>query len=70
MTPPVRELRPALDAAADGATVALPEPGVGIPSALEQLLAKGRLRATLLMLGGAIPFAAGARAQGPGVADR
>ena len=51
MTPPVRELRPALDAAADGATVALPEPGVGIPSALEQLLAKGRLRATLLMLG-------------------
>jgi manganese transport protein len=51
VTPPVRELRPALDAAADGATVALPEPGVGIPSALEQLLAKGRLRATLLMLG-------------------
>jgi manganese transport protein len=31
--------------------VALPEPGVGIPSALEQLLARGRLRATLAMLG-------------------
>ncbi len=38
-------------AAAKGASVALPEPGVGIPSALEQLLAKGRLRATLAMLG-------------------
>ena len=38
-------------AAAEGASVALPEPGVGIPSALEQLLAKGRLRATLTMLG-------------------
>jgi manganese transport protein len=41
----------ALEAAAEGASVALPEPGVGIPSALEQLLAKGRLRATLAMLG-------------------
>jgi manganese transport protein len=51
MTPPARELRPVLEGATDGATVALPEPGVGIPSALEQLLAKGRLRATLLMLG-------------------
>jgi manganese transport protein len=38
-------------AAAEGASVALPDPGVGIPSALEQLLAKGRLRATLAMLG-------------------
>jgi manganese transport protein len=51
MTPPPPELRPALEAAADGATVALPEAAIGIPSALEQLLAKGRLRATLLMLG-------------------
>jgi manganese transport protein len=43
---------PALEGAAvEGASVALPEPGVGIPSALEQLLAKGRLRATLAMLG-------------------
>ncbi len=40
-------LRPA--AALEGASVALPEPGV--PSALEQLLARGRLRATLTMLG-------------------
>jgi manganese transport protein len=41
----------ALEGAAEGASVALPEPGAGIPSALEQLLAKGRLRATLAMLG-------------------
>lgn len=40
-------LRPA--AALEGAAVALPEPGA--PSALEQLLARGRLRATLTMLG-------------------
>ncbi len=40
-------LRPA--AALEGASVALPEPGA--PSALEQLLARGRLRATLAMLG-------------------
>jgi manganese transport protein len=50
MTPPPRELRPALEGATDGATVALPEPAA-IPSALEQLLARGRLRATLFMLG-------------------
>ena len=42
---------PALEAASDGAPVALPDPGVGVPSALEQLLAKGRVRATLAMLG-------------------
>jgi manganese transport protein len=43
---------PALEtAAADGASVALPDPGAGVPSALEQLLAKGRVRATLAMLG-------------------
>jgi manganese transport protein len=41
---------PALGGAgADGSSVALPEPGT--PSALEQLLAKGRVRATLAMLG-------------------
>jgi manganese transport protein len=54
VTPPTRELRPAFEAAADGeATVALGGAGVsvGIPSALEQLLARGRLRATLTMLG-------------------
>jgi len=35
----------------EGASVALPDAGAGIPSALEQLLAKGRVRATLAMLG-------------------
>jgi manganese transport protein len=44
--PPVRRV-PALE----GASIALPDPGDGIPSALELLLAKGRLRATLWMLG-------------------
>jgi manganese transport protein len=34
-----------------GGAVALPDPALVIPSALEQLLAKGRLRATLAMLG-------------------
>jgi manganese transport protein len=48
-------LRPAaaLDGAAvalDGGTVALPDAAV-VPSALEQLLARGRLRATVAMLG-------------------
>jgi len=37
--------------AADGAALGIGEPGAGIPSALDQLLAKGRLRATLAMLG-------------------
>jgi manganese transport protein len=41
-------LRPA--GALEGASVALPE-AVAVPSALEQLLARGRLRATLAMLG-------------------
>jgi manganese transport protein len=41
----------ALEGAGEGTTVALPEPGVVIPSALEQLLARGRVRATLAMLG-------------------
>src|ERR1700736_1667223 len=52
MTPLQRAPVPALEgAAAEGASVALPDPGVAIPSALEQLLAKGRVRATLAMLG-------------------
>ena len=43
---------PALEGAtAEGAGVALPEAGAALPSALEQLLARGRLRATLAMLG-------------------
>jgi manganese transport protein len=41
----------AVEGAGEGAAVALPEAGVAIPSALEQLLAKGRVRATLAMLG-------------------
>jgi manganese transport protein len=46
----LRRVIPALGgASADGSSVALPE--AGAPSALEQLLAKGRLRATLTMLG-------------------
>jgi manganese transport protein len=51
MTPLQRAPVPALEGAAEGAAVALPDPGAGIPSALEELLAKGRLRATLAMLG-------------------
>ena len=49
MTPPPR--RPIPVGALEGASIALPDPGDGIPSALELLLAKGRLRATLWMLG-------------------
>ena len=41
----------ALEGAFEGASVALPDPGIGIPSALELLLAKGRVRSTLWMLG-------------------
>ncbi len=52
MTPPPGELRPALEGAvAEGASAALGEPRPLAPSALEQLLAKGRLRSTLAMLG-------------------
>ena len=40
-----------LEGAAEGASIALPDPAAAIPSALEQLLAKGRIRATLAMLG-------------------
>ncbi len=46
--PPPPPLEPELG---PGGAVALPDPGLAIPSALEQLLAKGRLRATLAMLG-------------------
>jgi manganese transport protein len=42
---------PALEGAAEGASAALPDPGAGVPSALDELLAKGRVRATLAMLG-------------------
>jgi manganese transport protein len=51
MTPLTSTPIPALEGAAEGASVALPDPGAGIPSALDQLLAKGRVRATLAMLG-------------------
>ena len=52
MTPPPGAIHePALEgAAADGASVALRE-GAAVRSPLEELLAKGRLRATLAMLG-------------------
>ncbi len=52
MTPPPGSIRePALEGAtADGASVALRE-GAAVRSPLEELLAKGRLRATLAMLG-------------------
>jgi manganese transport protein len=50
MTPPPPIAEPALEAAgADGASVALRD--VAAPSPLERLLARGRLRATLAMLG-------------------
>jgi manganese transport protein len=45
-----RDPVPALEGAGEG-LVAVPEPADGGPSALDQLLAKGRLRATLAMLG-------------------
>jgi manganese transport protein len=46
-----RPEHPGVIEGASGAAVALPEPGASIPSALDQLMAKGRLRATLAMLG-------------------
>jgi manganese transport protein len=46
--PPVRELRPALEGATEGAQIALGEQSA---SALDELLARGRVRATLAMLG-------------------
>ena len=42
---------PVPQGAAAGVAAGLPELGAGIPSALEQLLSKGRVRATLAMLG-------------------
>ena len=51
MTPLPGAPVPALETVTKGASVALPDAGFGVPSALEQLLAKGRVRATLAMLG-------------------
>jgi len=52
MTPAEATLTPAVAVAVDGgsATIAVPDAAV-VPSALEQLLSRGRLRATLAMLG-------------------
>jgi manganese transport protein len=50
MTPPPGEVRIPIAAGAEGATVALPDL-VAAPSPLDRLLARGRLRATLFMLG-------------------
>src|SRR5262249_7107111 len=51
MTPLPGAPVPALESASKGASVALPDAGLGVPSSLEELLAKGRVRATLAMLG-------------------
>jgi manganese transport protein len=51
LSPPPRELRPALETVGEADGIALGDPVAAIPSALEQLLARGRLRATLWMLG-------------------
>ena len=54
MTPLRPDPAPALQGAVEGASVALPGELGGTlagPSALDQLLAKGRVRATLTMLG-------------------
>src|ERR1700694_4958539 len=48
--PPAAPIRIPAGAGADGQTIPLAEP-VLVPSPLERLLAKGRLRATLAMLG-------------------
>jgi manganese transport protein len=46
-----RPAHPGVIEGAAAASVAMPAPGASIPSALDQLLARGRLRATLAMLG-------------------
>lgn len=46
-----RKPAPALQSAAEAGSIALRRPEVAVPSALEQLLAKGRMRATIAMLG-------------------
>ena len=51
MTPVRPTQAPALEGAAEAASVALIEPATSIPSVLEQHLSRGRLRATLAMLG-------------------
>jgi manganese transport protein len=50
VTPPPSPIRGALLEGADGQAVALPET-IAVPTPLERLLARGRLRATLAMLG-------------------
>jgi manganese transport protein len=50
LTPP-RPGVPALEGATEGAALTLPDPALRGASALEQLLAKGRLRASVAMLG-------------------
>jgi manganese transport protein len=50
VTPPPTGPRPALDGPSD-ASISLTDGAVALPSALELLLAKGRIRATLAMLG-------------------
>src|SRR5437763_13769669 len=51
MTPARPTPVPALEGAAEGAAIALPDAGSGIPSALDHYLSRGRLRAILAMLG-------------------
>ena len=51
MTPASPTAVPALEGATEGASIALPDAGAGIPSALDNYLSRGRLRATLAMLG-------------------
>jgi manganese transport protein len=48
---PARPGVPALEGATEGAALTLPDPALRGASALEQLLAKGRLRASMAMLG-------------------
>lgn len=50
MTPPETTLTPVVAAEGGPATIAIPD-SIVVPSALEQLLSRGRLRATLAMLG-------------------
>ena len=51
MSPTRRPPVPVLEGAGEGTAIALPEASLGVPSALETLLARGRVRATLAMLG-------------------
>ena len=51
MSPTRHQPVPVLEGAGEGTAIALPEASLGVPSALETLLARGRVRATLAMLG-------------------